>query len=235
MVFLGDHCVIVPLVPFVSESWFVRTSATSYDVDCVEAIKASTAPDFLSGLGSSTTSNLLNNPFYFTLQVIAVLLGKQPASYGCYRTSNRNRSDGLGSESSFLGNRCIIVEPFVPFVSESLFVRTSITSHHVDRLEALKAPTAPNFLSGLGGSTTCNMLSNPFYFTLQLSEYIYLVIVIEVMTAFQCCCLANHVWNAWWILLFLSFRGRETCWSVVMLSRIWVPLTARFCWNFWLV
>ncbi|KAG0431062.1 hypothetical protein HPB47_022133 [Ixodes persulcatus] len=74
---------------------------------------------------------MLSNLFCFLVQGVSVLLGNQPASYGSFQATSADRNDGLGSEPSALGHRCVIVEPFVPLISESSFAPSSGTSHHV--------------------------------------------------------------------------------------------------------
>ncbi|KAG0433833.1 hypothetical protein HPB47_019551, partial [Ixodes persulcatus] len=111
---------------------------------------------------------MLSNHFCFGLQVVTVLLGAQTGSLGCYRaaaTAGWNR--GLLTALPTREDRCIIDEPFFPYVTASPFDRSVVTSRHVDRRPAIRTPTTPFFTSELGSSTTGKMLRTPFCFVLQ--------------------------------------------------------------------
>ncbi|KAH8010175.1 hypothetical protein HPB51_025610 [Rhipicephalus microplus] len=168
-----DRCEAEFIVPVAVSSAPAPASRTDYHVVLPARINCLTsAIRSSSGLGSSTTGKMLNNPFLCTLQVLASLFVSQSSEHGCaldpLPLPSSSVVDCRASTEAYqvACDRCE-AEFIVPGAVSSAPAPASGTDYHVVLPARINCLTSAIPSSGLGSSTTGKMLNNPFLCTLQ--------------------------------------------------------------------
>ncbi|KAL1433402.1 hypothetical protein MTO96_012608 [Rhipicephalus appendiculatus] len=166
----GDVCVISDnTMPFDLVSAFAPSTVTSHHMGLPSALKRVAPQDSLSGLGSSASETMLQNPFCVLVQVFGTLVAVWPlhsisASDGFF---GRNLGDSVIGVSAD-GDVCVISDNTMPFDLVSALAPSTVTSHHMGLPSALKRVAPQDSFSGLGSSASETMLQNPFCVLVQV-------------------------------------------------------------------
>ncbi|KAL3198704.1 hypothetical protein MRX96_044326 [Rhipicephalus microplus] len=162
------------IMPVAVSSAPAPASGTDYHVVLPARINCLTSAIPSSGLGSSTTGKMLNNPFLCTLQVLASLFVSQFSEHGCaldpLPLPSSSVVDCRASTEAYqvACDRCEAEEFIMPVAVSSAPAPASGTDYHVVLPARINCLTSAIPSSGLGGSTTGKMLNNPFLCTLQV-------------------------------------------------------------------
>ncbi|XP_049527368.1 uncharacterized protein LOC125947075 isoform X2 [Dermacentor silvarum] len=144
------------------------STLTSSHVDTQASLKDDAPEESTSGLGRSTASNMLRNPFCFLVQVFAALVARPSlCTYTHYGLGADHIGDGVHLQLSANDWRQINHLIETPFTVSAPALST-LTSSHVDTQASLKDDAPEESTSGLGRSTASNMLRNPFCFLVQV-------------------------------------------------------------------
>ncbi|XP_049514048.1 uncharacterized protein LOC125941138 [Dermacentor silvarum] len=144
------------------------STVTSSHVDTQASLKDDAPEESASGLGSSTASNMLRNPFCFLVQVFVALVARPSlGTYAHYGLGADHIGDGVHLQLSVNDWRQINHLIETPFTVSAPALST-VTSSHVDTQASLKDDAPEESASGLGSSTASNMLRNPFCFLVQV-------------------------------------------------------------------
>ncbi|KAL3189802.1 hypothetical protein MRX96_020830 [Rhipicephalus microplus] len=169
------------IMPVAVSSAPAPASGTDYHVVLPARINCFTSAIPSSGLSSSTTGKMLNNPFLCTLQVLASLFVSQFSEHGCafdpLPLPSSSVVDCRASMESYqvACDRCEAEEFIMPVAVSSAPAPASGTDYHVVLPARINCLTSAIPSSGLSSSTTGKMLSNPFLCTLQGTFGIYMV------------------------------------------------------------